>query len=136
TLSLKLGATYRPGWDIPVMPSLGIAWEPVDVFRLEAMLPKSKVTLFPNHMVSFFGTFEWRNITYALDDSDPAMPDKLTLDDMMISAGVALSPMRDYSIVGEYGMFVGRELSADVETDRAIDLSKEPFFRIMKQGSF
>jgi hypothetical protein len=136
TLSLKLGATYRPGWDIPVMPSLGIAWEPVDVFRLEAMLPKSKVTLFPNHMVSFFGTFEWRNITYALDDSDPAMPDKLTLDDMMISAGVALSPMRDYSIVGEYGMFVGRELSADVETDRAIDLSKEPFFRIMIQGSF
>ena len=135
-LSLKLGATYRSGWDIPVMPSAGIAWEPVDLFRVEAMLPKSKITLFPDHVLSFFGTFEWRNVTYALSDEEPSMPDKLTLDDMLITGGVALSPMGDYSIVGEYGMFISRELSADVEKDRAIDLSEESFIRVMLQGSF
>ena len=135
-LSLKLGATYRPGWDIPVMPSAGIAWEPVDFLRVEAMLPKSKITLFPDHVLSFFGTFEWRNVTYALSDDDPSMPDKLTLDDMLVTGGVALSPMGDYSIVGEYGVFIARELSADVEKDKAIDLSEESFIRVMLQGSF
>ena len=134
-LSLKLGGTFRPGWDIPVIPNVGIAWQPADVLRIEAMLPKSAITLFPGHIVSLFGTFEWRNVTYALAD-DPGTPEDMTLDDMFVTAGAALCPFGDYRIVGEYGVFLQRELSADVKDDTSIDLSKESFIRIMLKGAF
>ncbi len=134
-LSIKLGGTYRPNWDIPVMPNVGLAWQPVEMFRLEAMLPKSKVELFPGYMISLFGTFEWRNVTYTLSD-EPGMPDALTLDDMLVTAGVGLCPFGDYTITGEIGTFVQREMSADVDENEAFDLSKEQFIRVMLKGSF
>ncbi len=134
-LSLQLGGTFRSGWDIPVMPNVGLAWQPVEMFRLEAMLPKSKVELFPGYMISFFGTYEWRNVTYALAEEE-GLPDSLTLDDMLVTAGVALCPFGDYTITGEYGMFISREMSADVSENEAFDLSKESFIRVMLKGSF
>ncbi|MGI5870054.1 MAG: hypothetical protein ACOX9C_11505 [Kiritimatiellia bacterium] len=135
-LSLKLGGTFRPGWDIPVIPNVGFAWQPADVLRIEAMVPRSELTLFPNHILSFYGAFEWRNVTYGLADDEPGAPDAVTLDDMFATAGVALCPFGDYRLVGEYGVFVQRELSADVESDKAVDLSKEAFFRVMIKGAF
>ncbi len=134
-LSIKLGGTVRPGWDIPFMPNVGVAWQPADVLRIEAMLPKSAVTLFPGYIASVFGTFEWRNVTYALAD-EPGTPEDMTLDDMLVTAGAALCPFGDYRIVGEYGVFLQRELSADVEENAAIDLSKESFIRVMIKGAF
>jgi hypothetical protein len=135
-LSLQLGGTFRSGWDIPVMPNVGLAWQPADIFRLEAGVPKSTVTLFPRHILSVFGTYEWRNVTYALDDEEPGRPEDMTLDDMFVTAGVALCPMGDYSLTAEVGKFIQRELSADVAENNAIDLSKEQFIRIMIKGGF
>ncbi len=134
-LSLQLGGTFRPSWDIPFIPNVGIAWQPADIFRLEAMIPKSKVVLFPEHVFSFFGTYEWRNVTYALAGDD-GQPDALTLDDMLVTAGMALCPFGDYTITGEYGIFISREMSADVAENEAFNLSKESFIRIMLKGSF
>ena len=134
-LSLQLGATYRPAWDFPVIPNIGFAWQPFDAFRLEAMCPRSRVVLFPGYILSFFGTYEWRNITYTLSGDDGG-PEDITLDDMFVTAGAALTPFGDYSLVGEYGMFIERELSADVAENNAIDLSKESFVRVMIKGSF
>ena len=134
-LSLQLGATYRPDWDFPVIPNIGFAWQPFDAFRLEAMCPRSRVVLFPGYILSFFGTYEWRNITYTLSGDDGG-PEDITLDDMFVTAGAALTPFGDYSLVGEYGVFIERELSADVAENNAIDLSKESFIRVMIKGSF
>lgn len=134
-LSLQLGGTFRPSWDIPFIPNVGIAWQPVDQFRLEAMLPKSKVVLFPEYILSLFATYEWRNVTYALAGDD-GLPDSLTLDDMLVTAGVALCPFGDFTLTGEYGVFISREMSADVDENEAFDLSKESFIRVMLKGSF
>lgn len=133
--SIKLGGTYRPNWDIPIIPNVGFAWQPADMFRLEAMLPKSQVILFPGYMISLFGTYEWRNVTYTLAE-EPGLPEALTLDDMMVSAGVALCPLGDYSLTGEVGTYLQREMSADVSENEAFDLSKEQFIRVMIKGSF
>ena len=135
-LSVQLGGTFRSGWDIPVMPNVGLAWQPHDVFRLEAGVPKSTISLFPRHILSVFGTFEWRNVTYALDDEEAGSPEDMTLDDMLVTAGVALCPLGDYSLTAEVGKFIQRELSADVAENNAIDLSKEQFIRVMINGGF
>ena len=136
-LSIQLGGTIRAGWDIPFMPNIGIAWQPADEIRIEAGVPKSKITLFGDWMLSPFATFEWRNTTYALDqDIEKLVPEDLTLDEMLVTAGIAFCPMRTWTLTAEYGKFIQRELSADVSEDTSIDLSKESIIRIMIKGEF
>ena len=135
-LSFEFGATVRPGWDVPVVPNVGLAWEPDDWFRLVLACPESRLELFPRHILSFFGTAAWRNVTYALDDEDESMPDALTLDDVYVSAGASLRFFGSFFLTGEFGTFLERELSADVDKDTSIDLSKEAFVRVCLVGVF
>ncbi len=134
-LSVLIGGTFRPGWAVPILPNIGLAWQPHEIFRLEAMLPKSRVALFPGYLFSVFGTFEWQNITYGLADKE-GLPDALTLNDIRASAGLTVSPFGDYTISAEVGTYLQRKLSADVEADKSFSLSKENFFRFMVKGSF
>ena len=134
--SLQFGAAFRAGWDIPVIPEVGIKYRPSDMLEIELGCPSSRITLFPDHILSFFAGGEWRNVTYMLDDEDKSMPDKLTMDDISASAGVSLRILGRIVLTGEIGTFLERELSADVETDKAVDLSKEPFARVTLSGVF
>lgn len=136
SLSIQLGGTFRPGWDVPIMPNVSLAWQPNDYFRSVIGVPKSSVTLFPQAIFSPFATFEWRNTTYALATDDPTFPKDLTFDDLSASAGLAICPFGTYRIVGEFGTFLQREVSADVEQHTVIDLSKESFIRVSIQGTF
>lgn len=135
-LSFELGGTVRPGWDIPVIPNIGLKFRPADFFEVELGCPKSHVTLFPDHILSFFATAEWRNVTYQLDDKDKSMPDKLTMDDIMATAGVSLRILGHLTLTGEVGTFLERELSADVEKNKSVDLSKDQFVRVTVGGVF
>ncbi len=135
-LSFEIGGTVRPGWDVPVIPNVGLKFRPSDVFELELGCPRSHVTLFPDHIVSFFATAEWRNTTYMLDDDDKHMPDKLTMDDILATAGVTLRLFGAIDLTGEFGTFLEREISADVEKDKGVDLSKDSFVRVTVGGAF
>lgn len=135
-LSFLIGATFRPGWDIGFMPNLGLAWQPDEKFRLVLGCPESRIDIFPGHIVSFFGTVKWRNVTYALDDEIKGLPDSLTMDDIYATGGVSLRWFGSWYLMGEVGTFLERELSADVNKDKAIKLSKEPFVRISLQSVF
>ena len=135
TLSIQLGGTLRPGWDIPLIPNVGIAWQPNEELRLELGVPKTRITFLPEYMISPFAAFEWRDTTYGMSGKD-GVPDSLTLDDMMISGGLTICPMRTWTLSAEYGKFLQRELSASVAEDNAIKLSKEVFFRICIKGEF
>lgn len=135
-LCFELGGTVRPGWDVPVVPNIGLKYRPSDLLEIELGCPRSRLALFPDHILGFFGTVEWRNTTYGLDDGDKAMPDKLTMDDIIATAGVSLRILGSFSLVGEVGTFLEREISADVETDKGVDLSKEPFVRVSVVGVF
>ena len=135
-LSFELGGTVRPGWDIPVVPNVGLKFRPSDLFEVELACPKSHVVLFPEHILSFFATAEWRNVTYGLDDEDKSLPDKLTMDDIMATAGVSLRVLGSFAITGEVGTFLEREISADVEKDQGVDLSKDKFVRVSITGVF
>lgn len=129
------GVTVRPGWDLPVMPNVGVAWEPARFFRVEAMLPRSRVMLTPFEVLTLFGTFEWRNFDFALDD-EPGVPESITVNEWIATAGLAVR-VTDYShLTFEGGVFLQRELSADVAQHDTLELSKEPLFRLGWQGAF
>lgn len=135
-LSFELGATVRPGWDIPVIPNVGFKYRPSDFFEVELACPRSQLVLFPEHILSFFASGEWRNTTYMLDDEDKSMPDKLTMDDILVSAGATLRILGRLTVTGEFGSFLEREISADVQKDKGVDLSKDPFVRVSLGGVF
>ena len=135
-LSLQFGAALRPGWDIPLVPEVGLKYRPHETLEIELGCPASRITLFPGHILSFFAGGEWRNVTYGLDDDDPSMPDKLTMDDIAASAGASLRILGSLVVTGEFGTFLERELSADVEKDHAMDVSKETFVRVTVSSVF
>ncbi len=133
--SIMLGGTYRNGWDIPFIPNIGFCWEPSELFRVELACPRSRVEIFRHHFISFFGNLDWRNTTYAIDSKD-GMPDEISWDEIRVSAGASLRFTGNWYMSAEIGSFLERELSADVEVDKAIDLSKEKFFRLTMQKDF
>ena len=135
TLSFKIGGTYRPGWDVEYMPNAGIVWQPAEELRVEAGVPKSKITLLGNYMISPFATFEWRNVTYGLSGKE-GIPKELTAEEMFVTAGIALCPMRTWTLTGEYGKFSRRKIGASVAENTTVELSKDSFFRVMLRSEF
>jgi len=135
TLAGVAGVTLRSGWDLPVMPQIGLAWEPADFFRIEAMLPRSRVMLAPFEVLTLFAALEWRNFDFELDDK-PGMPEAITINEWTASAGLSIKVTDHSRLVLEGGTFLVRELKAKVAENSTLDLSKEPFFRLGWQGTF
>ncbi len=135
SLSIQLGATARWGWDMEVMPNVSFLWQPHDFLRVLGGVPYSRIDLFPGHILSFFGTFEWRNTTYALEDSD-VLPDEVHFDEMLVSVGATICFMGRTEVSAEAGTYLKREISADVAEDSTVDLSEENFFRITLGSRF
>jgi len=134
-LSFQIGATYRHDWGNPLMLNLGLAWQPVEEIRIEAGIPKSRVTLFNNYRISPFAAFEWRNITYSMSGKD-GTPKSLTFEDMTLTAGLAVSPLNTWTLTGEIGTYIHRHISAPVAENATVEMSKEPFFRFALKSEF
>lgn len=134
-VSFVIGGQYRPGWDIPFIPNVGVIFGYEDLLRVELGCPRSRIDLFPTHILSFFAEGEWSNVTYALDDGN-GVPEDLTWDEIKVSAGASLRILGTWVVTGEIGTYLERELSADVAENHAMDLSKEPFVRVSLSSSF
>ncbi len=130
-----LGATVRPGWDLPVFPSVGLAWQPNRFFRTEAMLPRSAVLLTPFRPLTLFGTIEWRNFDVALDEK-PGLPASFTVNEWLATAGLSVGYDEWNRVTVELGTYLQRELSADVRRDSTVRISEEWLVRIGWHGAF
>lgn len=133
--SALIGVEVRPGWDLLVMPLAGIAWEAMNLLRVEAMIPRTRVLAYTGSWLTLFGVAEWRNITYNLEQEE-GTPDAFTLNDIMLSAGLTVHVSDQLHLGAEYGFFASRTLSADVAVDDDLDISGEPFFRFTLSGPF
>jgi hypothetical protein len=129
------GLTVRPGWDLPVMPNIGFAWEPIWFLRTEAMLPRSRAMLTLFDRLTVFGTIEWRNRDYRLEDKEGA-PDAITMDEWLATGGAMLRISEHTRISAEVGKFFKREISAKVEQDATLPVSKETMVRFGLHGEF
>jgi hypothetical protein len=134
-LSVVAGAELRPGWDLVFMPILGVAWEPVDYWRLEVGLPCSRTDL-DLGPVTLFGLFEWRNASYAMSGED-GDPDSLTSDELLLSGGVRYPFSDSFNVAAEAGLLLNRSLTAEGDAgEDTVDLGSAPFLRLTFGGSF
>lgn len=133
--SWMAGLEVRPAWDLPVMPLLGVAWEPSDFWRFELALPRSRAQ-FQVGPVMLFGAFAWRNTTYAMsgDDGDP---DEMTTEDLLLSGGVQVRASDTLNLAAEVGMLMNRTLTAEgAAGEGELDLDDAPFVRLTFGGAF
>lgn len=132
--SWMAGAEVRPAWDLPVMPLLGLAWEPSEFWRFELAVPRSRAQFIVGPL-ALFGTAEWRNTTYAMSGED-GDPDELTSEDILLGGGVQLRATDSFSLAAEIGTLVNRTLTADGDAGEGdLDLGSAPYFRVTFGGS-
>lgn len=110
-LSFRAGVEARPGWDRIVMPLVGIAWEPNDIFRLEVGLPQTLIDIRLGR-VGLYGKAEWLNSTFNASGKD-YHPDEITIDFWRVGAGLSFHFTEEVSAAFELGSIVNRTIEAE-----------------------
>ncbi|MGI6495705.1 MAG: hypothetical protein ACOX5G_06410 [Kiritimatiellia bacterium] len=132
--AFMVGGEFRPGWDFLFMPYLGLAWQPVDLFRLEFAVPRTRAYLYLWRL-TFFGGFEWRNVSYAMKGGN--RPDQVTLDDILMSAGARVSLTDELCLGFEVGSSLSRSIDFEMsDHDADFDIDPSTFVRIFVGGPF
>lgn len=122
-LSFMAGGEIRAGWDRVVMPYVGLAWEPSEMFLMKLAMPRSiiKTQLGP---IGLYGLFEWNNTSYALDEEGDNKLEQITISDCRFGVGATIDFTEDFSITLEGGIVENREVlgeSGDAEGVLEID---------------
>jgi hypothetical protein len=134
--SWMAGAEVRLGWDMPVMPLAGLAWEPSDLWHIELALPRTRAELLLEPVVAF-ATFEWRNMTYAMSGAG-GKSDEITTEDLLLSGGLEWRSRADWRLAAEIGLLTCRTLTFEGGKEGKYDLEPDttPFLRLSYGGSF
>lgn len=134
-LSWMLGMEVRPGWDLVVMPLVGLGWEPSNFFHLILACPTSKASLRLGP-VSLYGTFAWRNTTYGMSGKK-GEPDDLTFEDLLLGGGVTVAFTENFRLGLEAGRLFERTLLAagDSREDK-LGLDDTFYWRLTLGGAF
>ena len=134
-LSWLLGAEVRPGWNMPLMPLVGLGWEPAEAFRLILALPTS-TALLQLGPIGLFGTAGWRNTSYGMSGEE-GDPDSLTVEDIQLGGGLQIAFSASFNLRLEGGLLVNRSLVAENNTaEDTLDVANSPYFRAVFGGSF
>ena len=133
--SWLLGAEVRPGWSLPLMPLVGLGWEPAEAFRLILALPSSTAVL-QLGPIGLFGAAGWRNTSYGMSGEE-GDPDLLTVEDIQLGGGLQIAFGANFNLRLEGGLLVNRSLVAENDTaEDTLDIDNSPYFRAVFGGSF
>lgn len=128
--AVRFGIEIRPGWDQIIMPLVGIAWQPTEMFRAELGLPRSLVDLQVGP-VDIYGKIQWNNKTFALDDGGNN-PEDVTFNEWQIGGGVSVSFTDSCRLAFELGILAGRDVTfRDSSNDVAYDVDSAPYFGVL-----
>lgn len=134
-LAWMLGMEVRPGWNMLIMPLVGLAWEPVDFFRLTVAVPETSA-LVQMGPIGIFGTLAWRNTSYGMSGKD-GDPDQLTVEDILLGAGLQIAFSDEFHMKLEGGLLTNRSLLAENSNIKdKLDVDDAPYFRLTFGGSF
>lgn len=138
-LSAAAGLAVRPGWELALVPILGLAWAPVQGTRLDLGIPESRITYVVIDDLTIMGGIKWDSTTYALDESGADARDKITLDDLRITAGAMYAISEELSLTAEIGQAISRNIEFDRSVegiDNEIDVDSATFVRVGLVGPF
>lgn len=138
-LSGILGMEARPGFDRPVMPIIGITWQPDPSLRIEAGVPESRCTYIFNDILSGHLGLDWRSTTFSVKDSNDIGRDRITIEDIHVYGGVEAKTSTQISFVADAGAIASRRVKSDAEEAGVEDSVKGdvvPFIRLGMKGTF
>lgn len=133
-LSGMAGLEIRSGFDLPVMPLIGIVWGINDDLTLDLRCPRSKfVYRFAKDWNTYLG-LEWENTTYSLggDNKD------LTVNYVRNYLGIAHRMPNEMLIRGEIGTEFDRSVRfrGDPGAISQVDMDRAAFLRVGVGAAF
>lgn len=133
--AVRFGAIIRPNWDMVLMPVVGVAWKPSEMFRLEAGIPETLAELRLANL-TLYGRIDWLNVTFALKDDDDK-PERVTFNDWRFGAGAAIEFTETIRLAFEVGLLAGRDVSFDGGgADTELDVDSAPYFSVLFGSEF
>ncbi len=131
-LSGIVGLDVRPGFDRTLMPIVGLKWEPFHWLGIEPRLPQSRIVWFVTPEWSAYGSFAWRNDSYALHDERRMM----TIQDFRIVGGVSHRVSHQMELSVDVGRVFSREVKYRRPDSERHEVSQTLFARIGVGGPF
>jgi len=138
-LSGILGVELRPDFETKIMPLVGFAWQPSDFVRLEAALPRSRLSCVFNDAWSGDLGFEWNNVSYHLDEKGEFDRERLEIEDYRFYAGLTKRISDALQLTGELGHVFKRQVEFRYATEdlpRKIDVDSAVYVRLALGGPF
>lgn len=129
-----IGFSVRPGWQLPVVPSGGIVWEPMPSLRCEFMVPRSRINMTLRRL-SLFGNGEWSNWSYAAGTDDRSAK-QFTSSDLSLGLGAGWRFSDELEMTLEYGRVLERRIKTDASGYRTLHLENANYWRIGLTGPF
>ena len=138
-LSGILGLSIRPGFDLVVMPLLGLEWEAAETLRVEAGLPSSRITWFAFDRVMTYAGLDWDNTTYYVEDGRQYARDEMTVEDFRLYWGLTWRLSDQLHLSGELGEVFARNVEFDGRgaiPDDSADVEDRAYVRLAVLGPF
>ena len=139
TFSGVLGVEWRPGFLNEFIPQVGLVWQPVDPFRLEAGFPSSRLDLQLTSWWSAYLGYDWQSRTYNIGTEGAVSRDRVTFGDSRLLAGLAFRPTDELQVTVEFGTVFDRTIEFEAQLDELpveVDLANAPMLRIAIGGPF
>ncbi len=133
SLSALAGLALRIGFEREVMPVAGVVWQPSPIFRLEALLPESRLVY---HMLPewvMHARWVWESMTYQMP-GDRDDRERVTFESILMAIGLTREINPEFRVTGEFGLLNGREI--DFGRGGSPDVDPAAYLRVGIGGSF
>jgi hypothetical protein len=139
TVSGIIGLELRPSFETKIMPLIGVAWQPLDVLRVEAGLPRSRLSCVFNNAWSGHLGLTWNNVSYQLREKGDFDRKRLEVEDFRLYAGATRRLSDLLQITGEIGHRFDRQFEFRYTTDdlpRKVEVEDAFYIRVGVGGPF
>ncbi len=139
TVSGILGLELRPSFETKIMPLVGVAWQPVDMLRVEAGLPRSRLSCVFNSAWSGHLGFEWSNISYQLREKGNFDRKRLEVEDFRFTIGATRLLSDALQVTAELGHLFDRQLEFRYTAEdlpRKVEVEDSIYLRVGVGGPF
>lgn len=131
-LAALLGLQVRPGFTDQVMPLAGLIWDPSEPVRVALCIPESRATWQPSSAFRTYVGFEWENTSYDLRGDN----EQLTLEDFLLSAGIAVDVGANAGLEFEIGKIMNRTIEFDEAGSFSTDQLHVDYATYIRVGLF
>lgn len=133
SLSAVAGIALRLEFERVFMPVAGVVWQPSPVFRLEALIPESRMVYYFEPGWAVHARWVWESMTYQLpDDRDERK--RVTFESQRLALGLTREVTPEFRITGELGFLNGREI--EFGRGGTADVDPAAYMRIGIGGAF